>query len=47
MKRIISNMNRIVACLALMVTVMNVNSTCFFISHQPRLPDSAKAMKKL
>jgi len=32
MKRISIGMSRRVSCLALMVTVMNVNSACFFKS---------------
>ncbi len=46
MKNIIMKCSRAIACLALMVTVANVNSACFFIIHQPKLPSSAKDLRK-
>lgn len=33
---------RAVAKAALMATTVNVNSTCFFVIHQPKLPNGAK-----
>lgn len=34
------------ASLALMITSLNVNTTCMFIMHQPELPDSASKLRK-
>ncbi|UYJ30944.1 MAG: cyclic lactone autoinducer peptide [Oscillospiraceae bacterium] len=34
------------AALALLVTVLNVNSTCLFITHQPELPADYKKLRK-
>lgn len=35
----------VVALLALLVTNMNVNSTCILFAHQPKLPDTAKKLR--
>lgn len=35
-----------VASLALVITVFNVNTTCFWIAHQNELPNSAKKLRK-
>ncbi|MBU5314544.1 cyclic lactone autoinducer peptide [Tissierella carlieri] len=34
------------ASLALMVTSLNVNTTCMLIAHQPELPEGAKKLRK-
>ncbi|MSU03155.1 cyclic lactone autoinducer peptide [Tissierella sp. DSM 105185] len=34
------------ASLALMVTSLNVNTTCMLIAHQPKLPEGAKKLRK-
>lgn len=34
------------AALALTVTTVNVNSTCFWINNQPNLPKNAKSLRK-
>ena len=31
---------------ALMITALNVNTTCAFIAHQPEIPNSAKRLRK-
>ncbi|MEA3423923.1 MAG: cyclic lactone autoinducer peptide [Bacillota bacterium] len=31
---------------ALMVTSMNVNSTCIFVMHQPKVPELANQLNK-
>jgi cyclic lactone autoinducer peptide len=46
MNKISIGMSRIVSCLALMVTVMNVNSACFFLMHQPELPKDSDSLRK-
>lgn len=35
-----------VAAFALMVTALNVNTTCVYIAHQAKLPDSAEKLRK-
>ncbi|MEG0899687.1 MAG: cyclic lactone autoinducer peptide [Oscillospiraceae bacterium] len=37
------NFGSIVASFALMITALNVNTTCMYIMHQNELPKSAKA----
>lgn len=37
---------RMVASFALMITALNVNTTCMFIAHQDELPKSAKKLRK-
>ena len=39
-------LGNIVASLALMVTALNANTTCVYIAHQAKLPDSAKKLRK-
>lgn len=46
MKKIICKFGRVFASLALLVTVANVNSSCFFMAHQPELPKGANRLKK-
>lgn len=31
---------------AMVAVIQNVNSTCFFIDHQPEVPEDAKRFKK-
>ncbi|MBM7870407.1 cyclic lactone autoinducer peptide [Clostridium pascui] len=35
-----------IASLALMITALNVNTTCCFFSHQSKLPKGAKKLRK-
>lgn len=37
---------KILASLALLVTTMNANTTCIFITHQPELPEDAKKLRR-
>lgn len=46
MNKLITRFGGIVAALALAVTTMNVNSTCIFIVHQPKLPKGAEKLRK-
>lgn len=46
MRKIFLKISGIVASLALMVTSMNVNTTCLFLVHQPELPRRAKGLRK-
>lgn len=48
MKRLFSTKGgmNILASVALMVTSMNINSTCIFVMHQPKVPELANRLKK-
>jgi len=46
MKKVMYKFGHIFASLALLVTVVNVNSSCFFMAHQPELPKGANRLKK-
>ena len=35
-----------ITSLAVIVTAISVNSACIYIMHQPKLPESAKKMRK-
>jgi cyclic lactone autoinducer peptide len=37
---------KVFAALAMAVTVSTVNSACIFISNQPKLPETAKKLRK-
>jgi cyclic lactone autoinducer peptide len=45
-KKIIMKISGLVASLALMVTIANVNSSCMFVMHQPKLPKGAEKLRK-
>jgi cyclic lactone autoinducer peptide len=46
-KKIISNNGlTILASIALMVTTMNVNSTCVWLTHQPELPEKVGKLRR-
>lgn len=36
----------VIAAFALVITTLNVNSTCVYFAHQPKLPESAKKLRK-
>jgi cyclic lactone autoinducer peptide len=44
--KILGKISGMIAGLALMATVLNVNATCQFLFHQPKLPQSAKKLRK-
>ncbi|OLS02077.1 cyclic lactone autoinducer peptide [Tissierella creatinophila] len=46
MKKVTFKISKIVASLALMVTALNVNTTCLFLLHQPKLPKGAEKLYK-
>jgi cyclic lactone autoinducer peptide len=46
LKNIALRFGKIVASLALLVTITNVNSTCLFIAHQPEIPEKANRLRK-
>lgn len=46
MKKIRENVSKVICDAALLVAKANVNSTCFFHAHQPKLPTGAEKLKK-
>jgi cyclic lactone autoinducer peptide len=46
MKNFMMKFAGVLASLALMVTVMNTAQACFFIMHQPKLPEGAEKLRK-
>lgn len=50
MKRIISKLKCVlcggVASLAFFIVTLNANSVCIYIAHQPKLPETAKKLRK-
>ncbi len=46
MKNLKIKCGKALAGMALAVTTNNVNSTCMLLVHQPKLPDSAKKLRK-
>ncbi|MCL2816298.1 MAG: cyclic lactone autoinducer peptide [Oscillospiraceae bacterium] len=44
--KILSKISGMIACLALMATVLNVNAVCQFFFHQPELPQNAKKLRR-
>ena len=46
MKKQLYAIGSLLAGFALMITVFNVNTVCWFYIHQPKLPDSALKMRK-
>lgn len=41
-----NKLGKVMAKLALKTTQSNANSACIFISHQPKLPETAKKLRK-
>lgn len=39
MGKVMGNMTQIMACLAMVVAAMNMNSTCYFLTYQPDAPE--------
>jgi AgrD protein len=46
MRNLMVKLSKAVACLALSVTTMNVNTTCICLIHQPKLPKGAEKLRK-
>ena len=47
MNKIIYQLSKAIAGLALMITAANVNTACHFIVHQPQLPAGAEKLSKI
>lgn len=41
-----NKLGKVMAKLALKTTQTNANSACVFITHQPKLPETAKKLRK-
>ncbi len=46
LKKVILRFSGVLASLALMVTSMNVNTTCMYLAYQPELPKGAEKLRK-
>ncbi|MDR0918847.1 MAG: cyclic lactone autoinducer peptide [Oscillospiraceae bacterium] len=46
MKKETKKVNRLIAKVALAVAKVNANSTCPYFTHQPKLPEAAKKLRK-
>ena len=46
MKHMLLKLGSVFASLALMVTALNVNTTCMLFVHQPELPDNARKLRQ-
>ncbi|HBV67792.1 MAG TPA: cyclic lactone autoinducer peptide [Clostridiales bacterium] len=46
MKRYVMKLTKYLAVFALMITALNVNTTCLFVAHQPKLPTGANKLRK-
>lgn len=45
-KNVVLKFGMVLASFALMVTSLNVNTTCMFIAHQPELPQGSSKLRK-
>lgn len=46
MKKIFVKFSGLFAALALCVTTLTANSTCFFCAHQSKMPENSKKLRK-
>ncbi len=46
MRKLILKFGSAIAGVALMITALNVNSTCYFLIHQPKLPKGAEKLRR-
>ena len=46
MRKTLVKFSGVIASLALMVTAMNVNTTCIWLIHQPKLPKGAEKLRR-
>ena len=42
----VCSLGGMIVSLALLVTTLSVNTTCIFVLHQAKIPDSAKKLRK-
>lgn len=46
LKNMILKFGSAIASFALMITALNVNTTCYFLIHQPKLPKGAEKLRR-
>ncbi|WP_084492907.1 cyclic lactone autoinducer peptide [Lacrimispora indolis] len=46
MKKLFIKLGDMLACFALMVTTLNINTTCMMYSHQPKMPKKAQRLRR-
>ncbi len=46
MKKLSIKLGGMIASLAILITVLNVNTNCIAFIHQPKMPKSAKRLRK-
>ncbi len=46
MRKTLVKLSGVIVGLALMVTAMNVNTTCIWLIHQPKLPKGAEKLRR-
>ncbi len=46
MRKLVLKFGSVIASFALMITALNVNTTCHFLIHQPKLPKGAEKLRK-
>lgn len=46
MKNFMLKFGTVIASFALLITNLNVNNTCLFVAHQPKLPEGAKSLSR-
>jgi cyclic lactone autoinducer peptide len=47
LKKLVLKFGSAIASFALMVTALNVNTTCYFLIHQPKLPKGSEKLRKI
>lgn len=46
MKGFIKKYGAMMAAFAMVITTMTANSACIFLTHQPKMPETAKKLRK-
>jgi len=46
LKKLVLKFGSAIASFALMITALNVNTTCYFLIHQPKLPKGAEKLRR-
>lgn len=46
MKKYVIGLTKYLASFALMIVALNVNTSCLFLAHQPKLPSGANKLRK-
>jgi len=46
LKKLVLKFGSAIASFALMITALNVNTTCYFLIHQPKLPKGSEKLRR-